>query len=46
MARFTPTSSVTTGSPDAIASIRLLGNTSVREGKKKMSPAAYVSASR
>ena len=46
IARFTPTSSVITGSPLAMASIRLFGNTSVREGKKKMSPLAYVSASR
>ena len=40
MARFTPTSSVTTGSPLAIASIRLFGNTSVRLGKKNTSPLA------
>ena len=42
MARLTPTSSVTTASPLAMDSIRLFGITSVREGKKKMSPAAYV----
>ena len=42
IALLTPTSSVTTASPLAMDSIRLFGITSVRDGKKNTSPAAYV----